>query len=64
MQKKIRDAMKAYRTAMKLDETSVPALTGTCTIPLSIYKNYYKFKVKSISSKVDEYDIKIQIFKS
>jgi hypothetical protein len=30
-------------------------LTGTCTIPLSIYKNYYKFKVKSISSKVDEW---------
>ena len=28
MQKKVRDAMKAYRTAMKLDETSVPALTG------------------------------------
>lgn len=25
---KIRDAMKAYRKAMKLDETSVPALTG------------------------------------
>ncbi|CAB4022833.1 tetratricopeptide repeat 21B-like, partial [Paramuricea clavata] len=28
MQKKVRDAMKSYRTAMKLDETSVPALTG------------------------------------
>ena len=28
MQNKIRDAMKTYRTAMKLDETSVPALTG------------------------------------
>ena len=51
MQKKIRDAMKAYRTAMKLDETSVPALTGTCTIPLKL-------------NGIDEYDIKIQIFKS
>lgn len=28
MQKRVRDAMKSYRTAMNLDETSVPALTG------------------------------------
>jgi tetratricopeptide repeat protein 21B len=28
LQDKVRDAMKCYRNAMKLDETSVSALTG------------------------------------
>lgn len=27
---KVREAMKCYRNAMKLDETSVAALTGKC----------------------------------
>ena len=41
LQGKVKDAMRCYKNAMKIDETSVSALTGIFTIINNFYCHVY-----------------------